>query len=73
MSSPARVERGRKQSIRLGEQVLIPLALADSGVETRVYLKHNGLFYLQPLGDVRTEVRWDQTLNGLGDSSKSFR
>jgi FkbM family methyltransferase len=51
VTSPTRVEAGWKQSLALGERCEIPLAFNDPNTETRVFLKHNGLVYLEPLGD----------------------
>jgi FkbM family methyltransferase len=59
IGSPGRVRSAWRRAYNLGEQCVIPLA-ADPGTETRVFLKHDGIFYLKPLGDwqVRDEIRF---------------
>ncbi len=51
LGSPGRVKSGWNRSYNLGEDCVIPLVSDDPRVETRVFLKHDGLFYLQPFGD----------------------
>src|SRR4051794_14709643 len=51
VTSPARVASGWNQSVRLGESCVIPLDFDDPATETRVFLKHERILYLQPLGD----------------------
>jgi FkbM family methyltransferase len=48
------------RSFAVGEECVIPLKLEDPYLETRVFLKHQGLSYLHPLGDWdrRTEIRF---------------
>jgi len=57
---PGRITSAWRRSYRLGEPCQIPLALADPAIETRVYLKHDGIFYVEPFGDwaVRTEIHF---------------
>ena len=59
VGSPGRNKSAWRQVYRLGEQCVIPLNL-EREVETRVFLKHDGLFYLHPLGDWqrRDEIRF---------------
>ncbi len=60
MTAPARVSAGWKRSLNLGEPIDIRLELDDPAIETRVFLRHDGLSYLQPLGDwgSRSEIRF---------------
>jgi len=57
---PGRVKSPWRGSYRLGEPCIIPLALADPAIETRVFLKHDGIFYVEPFGEwaVRTEIHF---------------
>ena len=57
---PGRVKSPWRRSYRLGEPCTIPLTLADPAIETRVFLKHDGIFYVEPFGDwaVRTEIHF---------------
>jgi FkbM family methyltransferase len=57
---PGRVKSPWRGSYRLGEPCIIPLTLAGPGIETRVFLKHDGIFYAEPFGDwaVRTEIHF---------------
>jgi len=59
IGSPGRVRSAWQRAYNLGEQCVIPLA-ADPGTETRVFLKHDGILYLKPLGDwqARDEIRF---------------
>ena len=60
IGASGRIRSTWRRSYRLGEHCVIPLELDDAAVETRVFLKHDGIFYLQPLGDWdrRTEIRF---------------
>ncbi len=60
VGSPGRQRSDWRQSYNLGQQCVIPLELGEANVETRVYLKHDGIFYLKPLGDWqrREEIRF---------------
>jgi FkbM family methyltransferase len=51
VGSPGRQKSGWRKSYNLGQECVIPLELGETGIETRVFLKHDGIFYLQPLGD----------------------
>ncbi len=60
VGSPGRVKSGWHRSYRLGEPCVMPLTLLDPGIETRVFLKHDGIFYLEPFGAwaPRTEIHF---------------
>lgn len=60
IGSPGRVRSEWRRSFRLGEQCVVPLSVAGPDIETRIFLKHAGLFYLQPLGEwaPRSEIRF---------------
>jgi FkbM family methyltransferase len=58
VGATGRVSGNWQRSLRLGEPCAIPLSLASPDIETRLYLKHDGLFYLEPFGqwDRRREI-----------------
>lgn len=51
MTSPARVASDWNRSVSLGQSCVIPLEFDDPATETRIFLKHQGMQYVQPLGD----------------------
>ena len=60
VGSPGRVTGSWRSAYRLGDVCDVPLALLDPAIETRVFLKHDGLFYADPIGEwaVRTGIRF---------------
>ncbi len=57
---PGRMKRSWHRSYRLGEPCVIPLSLVDPAIETRLFLKHDGISYLEPFGDwaARTDIHF---------------
>lgn len=58
VGAPGRVSGNWQRALQLGEPCAIPLSLVSPDIETRLYLKHDGLFYLEPFGqwDRRAEI-----------------